>query len=70
MRKPTICICENKDADQLRGYPAKLISAFVFAKRIVQSLFYKPVKLANWENEQNEMVKLANWQNEQNEMVK
>ena len=19
MRKPTICICENKDADQLRG---------------------------------------------------
>ena len=20
MRKPTICICENKDADQLRGY--------------------------------------------------
>ena len=25
------------------------------------------VKLANWQNEQNEMVKLANWQNEQNE---
>ena len=23
------------------------------------------VKLANWQNEQNEMVKLANWQNEQ-----
>ena len=20
MRKPTICLCENKDADQLRGY--------------------------------------------------
>ena len=20
MRKPTICICENKDADQLRGH--------------------------------------------------
>ena len=20
MRKPTFCICENKDADQLRGY--------------------------------------------------
>ena len=20
MRKPTICICENKDANQLRGY--------------------------------------------------
>ena len=28
------------------------------------------IKLANWQNEQNEMVKLANWQNEQNEMVK
>ena len=32
MRKPTICICENKDADQIT---AKLISAFVFATRIV-----------------------------------
>ena len=21
MRKPAFCICENKDADQLRGYP-------------------------------------------------
>ena len=30
----------------------------------------KPVKLANWQNEQNQMVKLANWQNEQNETVK
>ena len=39
MRKPTICIGENKDADQLR-VTAKLISAFVFATRIVQSLFY------------------------------
>ena len=37
MRKPAFCICENKDADQLRG---KLISAFVFAIRIVQSLNY------------------------------
>ena len=37
MGKPTICIGENKDADQLRG---KLISAFVFATRIVQFLFY------------------------------
>ena len=36
MGKPTICIGENKDADQLRGYTAKLISAFVFATRIVQ----------------------------------
>ena len=39
MRKPTICICENKDADQLRGYTAKLISAFVFATWIVQYLY-------------------------------
>ena len=37
MGKPTICICENKDADAVT---AKLISAFIFAKRIVQSLFY------------------------------
>ena len=36
MGKPTIWICENKDAGQLRG----LISAFVFATRIVQFLFY------------------------------
>ena len=50
MGKPTICIGENKDADQLRGNreadadqlrgTAKLISAFVFATRIVQFLFY------------------------------
>ena len=39
MRKPAFCICENKDADQLRG-KAKLISAFVFAIRIVHSLYY------------------------------
>ena len=36
MRKPAVCICENKDADQ----HTKLISAFVFAIRIVQSLYY------------------------------
>ena len=41
MRKPDFCICENKDADQLRGTEtAKLISAFVFAIRIVQFLYY------------------------------
>ena len=43
MGKPTISIGENKDADQLRGYiavTAKLISAFVFATRTVQFLFY------------------------------
>ena len=39
MRKPAFCLCENKDADQLRG-TAKLISVFVFATRIVQSLFF------------------------------
>ena len=32
MRKPDFCICENKEA--------QLISAFVFATRIVQSLYY------------------------------
>ena len=35
MGKPTICIGENKDADQLRGN-----RVFVFATRIVQFLFY------------------------------
>ena len=45
VRKLDFCICENKDADQLRGYisfavTAKLISAFVFATRIVQSLYF------------------------------
>ena len=34
MRKPVFCICENKDADQLRG------NILVFAIRIVQSLYY------------------------------
>ena len=43
MRKPTICMCENKDADQLRGN-AKLISAFVFATRIVRFLLYSTPK--------------------------
>ena len=35
MRKLAFCICENKDA-----VTAKLISAFVFATRIVQSLYF------------------------------
>ena len=39
MRKPDFCICENKDADQL-AVTAKLICVFVFAIRIVQSLYY------------------------------
>ena len=49
MRKPDICICENKDADQLRGnreaVTAKLISAFVFATQIVQSLYFLSPKI-------------------------
>ena len=41
MRKPTFCICENKDADQLRfAVTAKLITAFVFATKIVQFLYF------------------------------
>ena len=55
VRKPAFCICENKGADQLRGdreadqrlcfrnsfaVTAKLISAFVFATRIVQSPYF------------------------------
>ena len=39
MRKPTICICENKDAHQLRGN-READQRLVFAKQIVQSLFY------------------------------
>ena len=38
MRKPTICICENKGADQLRSNTAKLISAFVFARPLLSKL--------------------------------
>ena len=45
VRKPAFCICENKNANQLRGdhelifaVTAKLISTFVFATRIVQYL--------------------------------
>ena len=41
MRKPTICIGENKDADQLRGNrEADQRLCFRFATRIVQFLFY------------------------------
>ena len=39
MRKPAFCICENKDADQLRGN-READHAFVFAIRIVQPLYY------------------------------
>ena len=49
MGKPTICLGENKGADQLRSnaVTAKLISAFVFATRIVQFLFYLRMFAAN-----------------------
>ena len=41
MRKPAFRICENKAADQLiTAYQHKLISAFVFATRIVQSFYF------------------------------
>ena len=38
VRKQAFCICQNKDVVQL--VTAKLISAFVFATRIVQYLFF------------------------------
>ena len=41
--KTGFCICQNKDADQL--VTAKLISAFVFATRIVQSLYFLNPKI-------------------------
>ena len=43
MRKPAFCICKNRDADQLPVI-AKLISAFVFATLIAQSLFFLNMK--------------------------
>ena len=43
MGKPTICIGENKDADQLRGN-READQRFVFATRIVQFLFYLNTK--------------------------
>ena len=39
MGKPTICIGENKDADQLRGN-READQRLFFATRIVQILFY------------------------------
>ena len=43
MRNLDFCICENKDADQLRGY-READQRLVFAIRIVQSLFYLNLK--------------------------
>ena len=39
LRKPAFCICENKDADQLRGN-READQRLGFAIRIVQFLFY------------------------------
>ena len=39
MRKQAICICENKDPDQLRGN-READQRLVFATRIVQSLYF------------------------------
>ena len=39
MRKAAFCICENKDADQLPGN-READHAFVFATRIIQSLYF------------------------------
>ena len=43
VRKLVFSISENKEADQLRSN-AKLISAFVFATLIVQSLYFLNLK--------------------------
>ena len=45
VRKLAFCICEKRDADQMRSncaaeITAQLISAFVFATRIEHSLYY------------------------------
>ena len=39
MRKPTICMCENKGEDSF-AVTEKLISAFVFATLIIQFLYF------------------------------
>ena len=46
MRKPALCICKNKGADQLHG-TAKLISAFVFTTKIVQFLYFLLAKISS-----------------------
>ena len=43
MRKPTICICENKDADQLRGNH-EADQRLLFRSSIVQSLYLLNLK--------------------------
>ena len=43
VRKPAFCLCENKTQISFTG-TAKLISAFVFATLIVQSLYFLNTK--------------------------
>ena len=43
VRKPTFCICENKDAISFAVIP-KLISAFVFVTWTVKSLYFLNLK--------------------------
>ena len=43
VRKPAFCICESKDADQLRSN-READQPFVFATRIVQSLYFLNTK--------------------------
>ena len=43
MRKPAFCICENKDADQLRGN-READQRLVFATYILQSLYFLNLK--------------------------
>ena len=43
MRKPAFCICENKDADQLRG-DREADQRLLFATRIEQSLYFLHLK--------------------------
>ena len=40
MGKPTICLGEDKGADELRSVTAKLISTFAFATQIEHFYFY------------------------------
>ena len=44
MRKPVFCICENKDADQLRGN-READQRLCFRKRIVQSICFLNPKI-------------------------
>ena len=44
VRKPAFCICENKDADQLRGNREADQRLCFFATRIVQSLYFLNTK--------------------------